>query len=155
MEFKEAIAKLETLGIRGVHVYLIDLLPLIDLMWADGQVQDNEKVIFDVYTQNRLEAINKSFDGAITLSRESVEEFFTPYLTKRPEPETMKAIGEILNSVLLSSTNEEWKRELKNSLLAAALDIASSNVTNYPYKNDERFSLQEKECFFSLMKNLS
>jgi|SaaInlStandDraft_1057018.scaffolds.fasta_scaffold09644_2 hypothetical protein len=154
MEFQEAVAKLENLGIKGTHIYLIDLLPLIDLMWADGVIQDNEKVIFEVYTQKRIDVINKSFDGAFRLTQKSVEEFFAPFLKKRPDSIMMTAIGDILNAVLMSSSDEQWSDQLRNSLLAAALDIASSNVSKYPYENNERFSLQEKQCFFSLVKNL-
>lgn len=154
MQFKDAVAKLETFGISGVNIYLIDLLPLIDLMWADGRIQENEKIIFDVYTENRIDDLNKSFEGAIRLSKDSVMEFFTPYLETRPSPELMKGIGEILNAVLMSSSDQAWSTKVRSSLLATALDIASSNVATYPYKSDERFSLKEKECFFALVQNL-
>jgi len=44
---------------------------------------------------------------------------------------------------------------LKESLLAACLDIASSSVTQYPYGLHDRFTPQEKRCFFEILQSLA
>ena len=43
---------------------------------------------------------------------------------------------------------------LKDSLLAACLDIASSAVTEYPFGKGERFTGAEKRCFFEILESL-
>ena len=37
-----ALAELRRFGIRGPNVYLIDLIPLIEMVWADGRAQPAE-----------------------------------------------------------------------------------------------------------------
>jgi hypothetical protein len=36
---RDAIAELAKHGIKGAQIYLIDLIPLIEMMWADGRIQ--------------------------------------------------------------------------------------------------------------------
>ncbi|WP_446011489.1 hypothetical protein [Candidatus Electrothrix sp.] len=47
---KNAVKALEDFGITGEQVYLIDLIPLIEIMWADGQIQKGEIAVLEDYT---------------------------------------------------------------------------------------------------------
>jgi hypothetical protein len=46
---QRAIDELEQHGIRGPNVYLIDIIPLIEMIWADGRVQEGELEILRTF----------------------------------------------------------------------------------------------------------
>ena len=54
---KEALKKLSRYGIEGAYVYLIDVIPLIEMVWADGTAQDSEIAIIDAYLHEQVAMI--------------------------------------------------------------------------------------------------
>ncbi len=150
MNFQEAVEELETVGINQEEVYLIDLLPLIEIMWADGKTQLKEVEIFQLYSSKRIEEINKSA-GFQVLSQTKVKLFIERHLKKAPDPEMMVVVRKVLSEVLAKNQDEKFKETLLNT----ALDIASANATTYPFGNSDRFNLDEKKCFFQLLSSLS
>ncbi len=153
MTFREAVAELEKIGITGADIYLIDLLPLIDMIQADGRKQDQELAILELYKSHRIDDINRQAGHQI-LSDETVRNFINRFLAQPPDEKVMRTVRSLLSSVLLSSSDEEHNNALKNSLLATAIDIGASNVEIYPYPDgryDMRFNLDEKKIFMSLL----
>jgi hypothetical protein len=75
-------------------------------------------------------------------------------LTKRPSPELLESLRSLISTVYLSTPDEERRKEIKSSLLAACIDIASSSVTEYPFGLSERFDPEEKKCFFEILDSL-
>jgi hypothetical protein len=53
MLYDDAIEELERFGITGAQIYLIDLIPLIEMIWADGKAQDAEVSILADYLKAR------------------------------------------------------------------------------------------------------
>ena len=58
--YEEAIEELEHFGISGAQIYLIDLIPLIEMIWADGKAQDAEVSILDDYLKKHVKHINST-----------------------------------------------------------------------------------------------
>ena len=59
MLYDDAIAELEGFGITGAQIYLIDLIPLIEMIWADGKAQDSEVSILADYSKAHVKHINQ------------------------------------------------------------------------------------------------
>ena len=55
---QEAIDRLRDFGIQGEQVYLIDLIPLVEMIWADGSAQQSEVAIFETYLEQHIARIN-------------------------------------------------------------------------------------------------
>ena len=76
------------------------------------------------------------------------------FMRERPSPDLLKMLRSLVAPVRFSHADKEAIAALKDSLLAACLDIASSSVTNYPYGMRERFNAAEKRCFFEILESL-
>ena len=54
------IEDLEKYDIKNEEIYLIDIIPLIEMIWADGMVQKCEVDILYDYVKNSLKRIKKN-----------------------------------------------------------------------------------------------
>lgn len=149
---EEVIEELSEYGIEGVYVYLIDIIPLIEIMWADGKVQDAEVSILNDYLKKIVERINLLACGAV-ISLEEAQRFAGQFLQKRPGVKLLEKLRSYVSMVRLKDSDKEYD-EKTDSLLAACLDIASSSVISYPYGMGERFNADEKRCFFEILDSI-
>ncbi len=150
---REALEKLRAYDIEGPFVYLIDLIPLIEMIWADEKAQDSEIAILEDYLVSHTEHIN-TLSGYKLLDLSSARQFVSKFLKKRPDPELLRVLRSFIAPVRLSGSDPEMVKQLKQSLLAACIDIASSSVLKYPYGLKERFNCDEKKCLFEIMESL-
>ncbi len=150
---QEAVNELKKYGITGAQIYLIDLIPLIEIIWADGHAQAGEVSILDNYLQKHVEHINE-IAGTEVLTFDKALAFVQRFVNERPDPELLKTLRSFVAPIRLSSSDIESNEALRQSLLAACLDIASSSVIKYPYGINERFNPEEKRCYFEIVESL-
>jgi len=153
MEREESIAALAQYGITDEAVYLIDLIPLIEMIWADGKAQQGEIDILESFRKAHVKRIN-TVAGHDILSEEFSREFVERFLAQRPDPELLKTLRSFVAPTRLSSPDESVNEHVRDSILAALLEIASASVVEYPYGIDERFESTEKKCYFSIIDSL-
>lgn len=152
--YEEAIEELGRFGISGAQVYLIDLIPLIEMIWADGKAQDAEVSILADFLKKHVKHIN-TMAGYEALSLDAAKAFVTKFLEKRPDPQLLATLRSFIAPVRLATSDPDKRERLKASLLAACLDIASSSVSDYPYGLHDRFNPDEKNCFFEILESFS
>ena len=152
--YEDAIGELKNYDITGAQVYLIDLIPLIEMIWADGKVQNAEVSLLAGYLKKHVDHIN-DMAGYKALRLDQAKAFVKKFLKTRPDPKLMATLRSLIAPVRLKSSDPAKCVELKDSLLATCLDIASSSVNEYPYELQERFSRDEKRCFFEILRSLS
>jgi hypothetical protein len=152
--YEEAIEELGRFGISGAQVYLIDLIPLIEMIWADGKAQDAEVSILADFLKKHVKHIN-AMAGYEALSLDAAKAFVTKFLEKRPDPQLLATLRSFIAPVRLATSDPDKRERLKASLLAACLDIASSSVSDYPYGLHDRFNPDEKNCFFEILESFS
>jgi hypothetical protein len=150
---QEAVEELKKHGITGTSVYLIDIIPLIEMAWADGRIQHGELAILDNYLVRHIGRIN-DLAGYQVLTIEDGRRFLERFIAERPSKELLRTLRGFIRPVRLSSSDYESCLLLRESLLAACLDIAASSVTEYPYGLDGRFEASEKRCFFEILESL-
>jgi hypothetical protein len=150
---QEAIAALAAHNITGAQVYLIDLVPLIEMMWADGKVQSAEVELLENFATVHLKRINHAV-GHEALTADSLDRFIKRFTEQRPDAQLLETIRALLPKVRLSSSDELGNQALRESLLAWCLDIAAASTTEYPYGMNERFCAAEKRCFFEILNTL-
>ena len=154
LSHEDVMEQLEGYGITGAQVYLIDLIPLIEMIWADGKAQDAEISLLADYLKKHVKHINE-LAGYKALSMKEAKAFITRFLRKRPDPQLMSTLRSFIAPVRLNSSDREKSEQLKESLMAACLDIAASSVAEYPYGLSDRFTPEEKRCFFEILQSLS
>ncbi len=148
-----ALAVLRRHGIRGPQVYLIDLIPLIEMIWADGRAQESERAALDDYLVRHVEMLNE-LAGYSILTLPQAREFVAGFLRERPDPDLLRTLRSLISAVRLSSSDEKHNEILRNSLLAACLEIGTSAVTCPPEGPCAAFDPAEKRSFFEILETI-
>ncbi|MCI5158275.1 MAG: hypothetical protein D3906_07490 [Candidatus Electrothrix sp. AUS1_2] len=150
---KEAMDRLKRFGITNEKVYLIDLILLIEMMWADGLAQQGEIEILENYLEKHVDNVNKRA-GCKVLRVQDARDFVKPHLDKRPDPEKIKSLRELVKPISFAVPSD-INQKLKDELLHVCMDVGAIATTEYPYEPDERFNKEEKQCFFEILQALS
>ena len=147
---EEIMAQLKSFGITGKDVYFIDYIPLIEMIWADGQPQQGEMDIFYDFLEKHVAHLNK-MAGYSAFKLEEAVQFVSGFFKERPSPEMLKTLRNLAAHTGLFQENPKKRARFEKSLLATCLDIGASCVTKYPYGLNERFNTDEKRCFFEIV----
>ena len=147
---EEIMDQLKPFGISGKNVYFIDYIPLIEMIWADGQPQQGEIDIFYDFLERHVNHLNK-MAGYNAFKLEEAVQFVSRMLKERPDPEMLKTLRKLAAQAGLFQQDTEKRAQFEKSLLAICLDIGASSVTKYPYGLHERFNSDEKRCFFEIL----
>jgi hypothetical protein len=106
--------KLIHLGLTGQTIAALSLVPLIQVAWADGAVQDNERVA--ILQGAHGKGLEKSTPGYALLQG---------WLTKRPSDDLLDA-WEAYIKALTAQLNDEQNRLLKNQIIGFAKMVAAA-----------------------------
>jgi hypothetical protein len=146
---------LETLvgefGLTPETVYLLPLVPLIDVMWADGVTQPAEISIFYECLTRHLADLCKQADGEEVVSIAAAEKFAAGLLNTRPDPERLHRLRELAVQLLNLSPDDS----LRCSVIDSCLDLAAIAVTRYPYERRDRVMSAEKQVLHELFQSLN
>ncbi len=151
--YHDVLTDLAELGISGKYLYLAEVFPLIEMIWADGVNQENEIIIFNSALRQHVQRIN-AYAGFTVFRFDEAQEFISPFLEKQPSKEVFALLRKLYVHTLEQIHDVDRKKDIINSFLSFSLDIAASCVSEYPYKNDERFEMPEKMCFFSILSDI-
>lgn len=143
----------EKYGIGGKFFYLLDVVPLIEVAWADGIVQDMELRLMRKFLEKHVQNINQ-MAGSNVLTYDDAYRFLDKFIKERPHPEVMKILRTMVVPLRLQSRNAAKNYKQKINILKFCLDIGSSCVKQYPYEERERFTEEEKTVFMEIMKTL-
>lgn len=138
-------------GLTPDTVYLLPLIPLIEVMWADGMTQPAEIAVFYDCLTKHLADLSNHADGEEVVSIEKAEKFANDLLHTRPDPEQLRRLSN-LSVQLLNISHEE---KLRRSVLDNCLDLAAIAVTRYPYERRDRIMSAEKQVLVALFQSLN
>ena len=106
--------RLVTLGLRGNTIAALSLVPLIQVAWADGTIQDNERTA--ILQGAHGKGLEQGTDGY---------ELLQSWL-KTPPSEDLFAAWEAYIKALSAQLNDEQNRLLKNQIVGFAKMVASA-----------------------------
>ena len=114
MTDQAVLDKLVALGLRGNTIAALSLVPLIQVAWADGKIQDNERT-----------AILQGAHGKGLEKGTAGYELLQTWLQKKPSIELIEA-WEAYIKALGSQLNDEQNRLLKNQIVGFAKMVAAA-----------------------------
>ena len=114
MTDEAVLEKLVALGLRANTIAALSLVPLIQVAWADGAIQDNERTA--ILQGAHGKGLEKGTDGYDLLQA---------WLNKRPSDALYEA-WEAYIKALASQLNDEQNRLLKNQIVGFAKMVAAS-----------------------------
>ncbi|MBI4511155.1 MAG: hypothetical protein HY698_16100 [Deltaproteobacteria bacterium] len=154
MSRSEALTELQKFGISGKDVYLLDVIPLLEMIWADGKVQAYELSILESFIEQHVDNLN-CLAGTNVLSSEDGRTFVSRFLRARPDPEVLAVLRSMIPPVRLSNSSHDLNEAHRRSIVRWCLDIGSACAAEYPCADRERFNEAEKQCFMNILQSLS
>lgn len=114
MTDEAVLDKLVHLGLSGNTIAALSLVPLIQVAWADGEIQDNERT-----------AILQGAHGKGLESGTDGYELLQGWLKRKPSDELLEAWEAYIKS-LTAQLNDEQNRLLKNQIIGFAKMVAAA-----------------------------
>jgi hypothetical protein len=106
--------KLVALGLKANTIAALSLVPLIQVAWADGSIQDNERTA--ILQGAHGKGLEQGSDGY---------ELLQTWLAKKPDDELFVAWESYIKA-LAAQLNDEQNRLLKNQIVGFAKMVAAS-----------------------------
>lgn len=133
-------------------IYLLHLVPLIEVMWADGRSQRAERTLIHEYSMT-LQRTWAQKAGKEVISDQVVQDFFKRFLNQQPPAEELQRLRALLLELPHSETAEPALR--LDTVLDLCLDVAACAVPHYPYGLHERITSEEKRIIKELVVQVS
>jgi hypothetical protein len=142
-------------GITGGQVYLLELIPLIEMVWADGRSQKAEMDLVYRAVLDRMAGLSREAHGEAVVTVEEANAFLDRFLHTRPSPELLRRLRELAGPLVFSDADPAANEQRKDTLLELCMDIAAASVHHYPFGARERFMQAEKDLLLDLMRTLN
>lgn len=132
-------------NLKDSDFYFLELIPLIEMIWADGMNQAGElKILYQFVIEHiaNLDHLSK----APAISVEDANSFLDRFAHKKPDPRLLDGLMRLFVD----------KNSPKNqTILQYCMDIAAACITKYPYQFRERMMEGEKRVLENLFRELN
>lgn len=142
-------------GIIGNQFYLLDLIPLAEMLWVDGKNQTEEIYLVYEFAINHIAELSSHAEGEELLSESEINNFLQRFVHTRPSKELLSALRKLANSIIFKQQDEQKNEQHKQRIIDFCIDIGSAAVTVYPYERHDRFIDEEKKLLRELMRTLN
>ncbi len=137
-------------NLSEVDIYLLDLIPLIEMMWADGKNQEVEIKILCEFALKHVVQLTKHAHGEEVVSISQVNTFIERFTTERPEPAFLKQLREFVVASF-KDYDTDTRKEKSHQILFYCMDIAAACIsTDDPVV--ARIGKEEKYLLLEIMK---
>jgi hypothetical protein len=133
-------------------IYLLDVLPLVEMLWADGRCQQAERILIDEYLREHVAWLNAQVPGSRILEDADIDRFVAEFIERRPPAALLDALSEF--AYAQHASGRSAVPDSRERVIDFSLDIASAAVTTYPFGPHERFEPEEKKIFMKLVRRL-
>jgi hypothetical protein len=141
---------LERHNLQPNAIYLLELIPLIEMIWADDMNQGEEISILQDFTIRHLANLSNSAEGLEVISVEEANSFIDHFMKERPSKELLAD----LKGLAMQKLEAELSSNTREMVIDYCMDIAAACVTEYPYSSSERVQAQEKAAISELVQTL-
>ncbi|MBE9609483.1 hypothetical protein [Chitinilyticum piscinae] len=130
-------------GLNETDVFLLNLVPILEIMWADGKLQDAEISILNEYACEWLAYLAEVADGELIVEPEQINAFIERFTRARPDPELLAGLSQLAFEWINASPKLMRERGKTRELYEYCLDIAAAAVSQYPYGRRARIHEEE------------
>lgn len=141
-------------GIEGSMIYLLDVIPLLAVMWADGHNQEHEIELVCDFIDHHRRRLREMAGGLEVVDDETTRRFIERFVDQCPRKDLLQALWELAHPLVFSNADDDENRAHARHILDFCLDVASACVVSYPFEHRERFLREEKEALHDLLATL-
>lgn len=150
----DAADQLAELGITGSDVYLLDTIPLLEMIWADGEAQESERRLLDEFLEHHVQNVNELCERTV-VSLEQARSFVDRFLRERPDPELLALLRRLFVDTRLDPAPASIRAARRQSVLDFCLDLGAACVAEFPQGDRQRFCRAEKALFEAIVASIS
>ncbi|MCK0162358.1 hypothetical protein [Marinobacter sp. S6332] len=147
-------------------IYLAPVLPIVQVMWADGKNQMPERDKLHVIIQSHRKALSELAGGLQVVSQEDIDLFDQAFIANEPDMSTLQAFtdqaNELLQSKVENGMEENESLYQRDRLLHACMEIAATCPAHVVIADDEMLAqriVEEEQHFiekvFQLLPKLN
>ncbi|NOQ16710.1 MAG: hypothetical protein GQ581_06585 [Methyloprofundus sp.] len=129
--------------LKSADYYLLDLIPLIEMMWLDGKNQEGELKILYQFVLEHIAYLDEAA-GVQVVSIAEANDFLDRFAHNKPPQKLLTALHEFI------AQEKGVAEHRKVDILEYCLDISAACVTNYPYDIRDRIHDYEKTFLLKL-----
>ncbi|BCX89235.1 hypothetical protein MIN45_P1605 [Methylomarinovum tepidoasis] len=152
METLELERLFTTYGLQDSDLYFLDLIPLVEMIWADGCNQEGELQILEDFARRHMTELNRIL-GYPMVTERHLNRFLDRFARRRPSPRLLAALRDIACERLRQRSAPADEERIE-AILECCLDIAAACVTRYPYGLQERIMEGERRLLMQLFDRL-
>lgn len=141
-------------GLDPLDYYLLPLMPLIEVCWADGQLQRAEAELLLDFTRRWLGLLRQDAGGEDIVSTQQAQRFIDRFMRQRPARSEMERLRELAIQMLELNSDEKRVKQNERTVLEYCIDIAAAAVKSYPYEIRGRVMQEEKALLLELMHTM-
>ncbi|MBT6274427.1 MAG: hypothetical protein HOI95_09865 [Chromatiales bacterium] len=130
-------------GLLDHDIYLLDLVPLIEMMWADERSDPVELSLIYEFAIAHLAKLDADSGGIEVVTVDDVNRFLNRFAHARPDPRLLDALSQIAVNAAHSDTNSERGAQRRSTMLDYCIDIAAACTSTLA--GDERHRVLEAE----------
>lgn len=137
-------------NLSTADIYLLDLIPLIEMIWADGKIEEPEiKLLYD-FALKHVVQLTVMAHGEEVVSISEVNLFIERFTKERPDPNLLKQLRNFV-AATIKGYDEENRASKSDSILFYCMDIAAAciSVEGQP---PCRIGDEEKKTLLEIMK---
>ncbi len=150
MNEAQALSRLvTTYGLKDGDLYFLDLIPLVEMVWADGHNQEAELRILEAFARRHLEELNGLL-GYQAVTEQDLERFMERFVRHRPPQALLTELRTIACRRVRRRSSQEMADQAER-ILEYCIDIAAACVTRYPYGLRERIMAEERRLLRELL----
>lgn len=131
--------------------YFLELIPLIEMIWADNQNQEPELNLLYKFTTEHIARICNEAGSPNLITVDQANDFLDRFAHTKPEQRVLELLKQLVIESWQTQRDSEQKEITKQSILDYCLDIAASCVDAYPYEHHQRVTTVEKQLLQELM----
>lgn len=146
-----ALARLSRYGIEGKRVYLIDLIPLIEMIWAGGQMQAEQIGFLYNFIKRQIDHVN-CLAGYVVLSMADGINFVAPYLSSKPNLAHLKKLRDCIVPVRLGWMRNDYGDIIARRIVVACLNMLSMTLAKYPHELQNKCCSEERKMYLDIME---
>lgn len=140
-----------THGLDPLDYYLLPLMPLMEICWADGRVQQAEASLLLDFTRRWLNLLQRDADGETVVEASQAQRFIDRFMRVPPDREEITRLRELAINMLELNSDEQRVKQNERTVLEYCIDIAAAAVKDYPYEIRGRVMHEEKDLLLELM----
>lgn len=131
-------------SLKPSDLYLLNLMPLIEMIWIDGRNQPDEMRLLHTYAIEYLARLNRHSDGLEVISIDAVNDFLERFAHQKPSARLVRELRMLAIERLKQQSGPEAQDE-RDRVLFACLDIAAACTDSrlYPVLKEEKQLLKE------------